>query len=223
MSTANGRIRKGLCLRLAPLLGFGLAATIFIIFKVLSKRPEFFKEPPKGDTPPPWWIRLMLIGTCTGVSWFHGSNDGQKGIGLVMLILIALVPGQYTVNPAFDAAKIEKTLVLIESSRDVLAKPAFEGNKKAEEAAERLEKVDRILEETKSLSSLPYAEQETLRVESLKAASAIKKAAKDEDASADNRKILADTEKGSKGAVEFVALWVIVAVALALGVGTMVG
>lgn len=165
----------------------------------------------------------MLIGTCTGVSWFHGSSDGQKGIGLVMLILIALLPGQYTVNPAFDATKIEKTLVLIESSRDVLAKPAFEGNKKAEEAAERLEKVDRILEETKSLSSLPYAEQETLRVESLKAASAIKKAAKDEDASADNRKILADTEKGSKGAVEFVAIWVIVAVALALGVGTMVG
>lgn len=165
----------------------------------------------------------MLIDTCSGVSWIHGSNDGQKGIGLVMLILIALVPGQYTVNPAFEAAKIEKTLVLIESSRDVLAKPAFAGNKKAEEAAERLEKVDHILEETKSLSALPHAEQETLRVEILKAASAIKKAAKDEDASAGDKNILADTENGVKGAVEFVALWVIVAVALALGVGTMVG
>ena len=212
---------KGLAL--APLLGFGLAATIFILFKVLSKRPEFFKEPPKGDTPPPWWIRLMLIGTCTGVSWFHGSNDGQKGIGLVMLILIALVPGQYTVNPAFDAAKIEKTLVLIESGRVVLAKPAFSGNKKAEEASERLEKIDHILEESTSLSALPHAEQETLRVEILKAASAIKKAAKDEDASAADKKVLADTEKGIKGAVEFVAIWVIVAVALALGIGTMVG
>lgn len=62
-----------------------------------------------------------------------------------------------------------------------------------------------------------------MRVEILKAASAIKKAAKDEDATADDKKVLADTEKGIKGAVEFVALWVIVAVALALGIGTMVG
>jgi hypothetical protein len=92
-----------------------------------------------------------------------------------MLILIALVPGQSTVNPAFDAAKIEKTLVLIESGRDVLAKPAFAGNNKAEAAAERLEKVDHIPEETKSLSTLPHAEQETLRVEILKAASAIRR------------------------------------------------
>ena len=57
-------------------------------------------ESPKGNEPPPFWIRALLILTCTGVSFGHGSNDGQKGMGLIMLILIGTVPTAYALNHA---------------------------------------------------------------------------------------------------------------------------
>ena len=81
----------GLSLLISPLIGFALAAGLLILLKRLVKNPELY-HPPDGDKPPPWWIRAILILTCTGVSFAHGSNDGQKGIGLIMLILIGLVP-----------------------------------------------------------------------------------------------------------------------------------
>lgn len=210
-------------LAFAPLIGFGVAAIIFILCKVISKRPEFFAEPPKGDAVPPWWIRAVLIGTCTGVSWFHGSNDGQKGIGLTMLILITLMPSQFSVNPNYAAKDITKTLTAISSAQAVLGKPEFVDNKKAVEAAERLTKIDQLLAGKLHLTDLSADDQSALRVETLKSASALKKAAAVDNVSTDDKKVLLDTEKAIKGTVEFVAPWVTVAVALALGCGTMVG
>ena len=67
--------------------------------------PALFGEP-KGDQPPPWWIRGILILTCTLVSFFHGSNDGQKGMGLIMLILIGTVPTAYALNRALPDSQI---------------------------------------------------------------------------------------------------------------------
>ncbi|TIU43262.1 MAG: inorganic phosphate transporter, partial [Mesorhizobium sp.] len=64
-------------------------------------------EAPKGKTPPPWWIRALLIFTCTGVSFAHGSNDGQKGMGLIMLILIGVVPTAYALNRTPDINYLE--------------------------------------------------------------------------------------------------------------------
>ncbi len=66
--------------------------------KALIRVPELYREPPKGQPPSPW-IRLLLVLTCTGVSFAHGSNDGQKGMGLIMLILIGIIPGVYALNP----------------------------------------------------------------------------------------------------------------------------
>src|SRR5665213_2383599 len=91
----------GKALLLSPLFGFALAACLLFVLKtVLAKAtPALFGEP-KGDQPPPWWIRGILILTCTLVSFFHGSNDGQKGMGLIMLILIGTVPTAYALNRA---------------------------------------------------------------------------------------------------------------------------
>ena len=89
----------GLSLLISPLIGFALAAGLLILLKRLVKNPELY-HPPDGDKPPPWWIRGILILTCTGVSFAHGSNDGQKGVGLIMLILIGLVPSHYALNMA---------------------------------------------------------------------------------------------------------------------------
>ncbi len=92
--------KVGLTLLVSPIFGFCLAAGLFwLMKKVLASKPELF-EAPKGEQPPPMWIRALLILTCTGVSFFHGSNDGQKGMGLIMLILVGVVPMAYGLNHA---------------------------------------------------------------------------------------------------------------------------
>src|SRR5215831_1891656 len=99
----------GKALLLSPLFGFALAAILLLILRsvLLRVTPTLFGEP-KGDQAPPWWIRGILILTCTLVSFFHGSNDGQKGMGLIMLILIGTVPTAYALNRALPASQIEQ-------------------------------------------------------------------------------------------------------------------
>jgi PiT family inorganic phosphate transporter len=72
---------------------------LFLLSKWTIRYPALY-EAPKDNTPPPWPIRLLLIFTCSGVSFSHGSNDGQKGMGLIMLILIGTVPTAYALNHA---------------------------------------------------------------------------------------------------------------------------
>src|ERR1700722_11402020 len=91
----------GKALLLSPLFGFALAAVLLFVLKtaLAHATPALFAEP-KGDQPPPWWIRGILILTCTLVSFFHASNEGKKGLGLIMLILIGTVPTAYALNHA---------------------------------------------------------------------------------------------------------------------------
>ncbi len=89
----------GKSLVLSPIFGFILASLLFLFMKAVIRDKRFY-EAPKGTEPPPFWIRGLLILTCTGVSFFHGSNDGQKGMGLIMLILIGTVPTTYALNHA---------------------------------------------------------------------------------------------------------------------------
>src|ERR1700759_4648027 len=84
-------------LLLSPVIGFAMAALLFLLFKLLAPDPRLYKAP-EGTAPPPFYIRLLLIGTCGGVRYFHGSNDGQKGMGLIMLILVGTVPTAYALN-----------------------------------------------------------------------------------------------------------------------------
>jgi PiT family inorganic phosphate transporter len=96
----------GKALLLSPLFGFALAAVLLLLLRVIVRNAALYAEP-KGDQPPPWWIRGILITTCTLVSFFHGSNDGQKGMGLIMLILIGTVPTAYALNRAMPTSQIE--------------------------------------------------------------------------------------------------------------------
>src|ERR1700683_4937340 len=95
----------GKALLFSPLFGFCLAAILLLVVKFVIPNKELFAEP-KGDQPPPAWIRGILILTCTLVSFFHGSNDGQKGMGLIMLILIGTVPTAYALNRALPESQI---------------------------------------------------------------------------------------------------------------------
>ena len=90
--------KVGQQLLLSPLVGFGLAFTLLTIAKAVIPDKRLYQAP-DGTTPPPFWIRCLLVLTCTGVSFAHGSNDGQKGMGLIMLILVGIVPTAYALEP----------------------------------------------------------------------------------------------------------------------------
>ncbi len=102
-------------LLISPLLGFALAGILILLSKRLFRFPSLY-EAPKGNEPPPWPIRALMVGTCTGVSFFHGSNDGQKGMGLIMLILIGTVPTAYALNHAVSPAEVQSFIAASEQA-----------------------------------------------------------------------------------------------------------
>src|SRR6202023_4423316 len=91
-----------------------------LLIKVVIKDPRLF-EAPKGDSPPPFWIRSLLVLTCTGVSFAHGSNDGQKGMGLIMLILIGTVPTAYALNRSMPDSQIAVFQKASDAASNVIA------------------------------------------------------------------------------------------------------
>jgi PiT family inorganic phosphate transporter len=109
----------GFSLLLAPVFGFVLAYLLLRIFKWMTPKAAIH-EAPTNDKPPPWHIRAVLLLTCTGVSFGHGSNDGQKGIGLIMLILIGLLPGHYALNLDFGQDEIRATVDVAEGLEALL-------------------------------------------------------------------------------------------------------
>jgi PiT family inorganic phosphate transporter len=212
---------KGLAL--APMVGFLGAALLFTLLAKVVRQRELFREPPKGSAPPPWPIRLLLIATCTGVSYAHGSNDGQKGIGLIMLILIALMPGRFAVNPHLNAGQLGETVAVVRQADALLAEGTLSKHEKASDTRERLGRIVSAIEGKSSLSALAQDERSELRVDALKAASSLKKLAKADGVSKDQAKLLDKCQASVRSTVEFVEAWVTVAVAFALGIGTMVG
>ena len=92
----------------SPLIGFVVAAgLLLLVAKVVLRNPALFKAP-EGKAPPPRWIRGLLVLTCTGVSFAHGSNDGQKGMGLIVLILVGIVPAAFALNLQHDAPTLRQ-------------------------------------------------------------------------------------------------------------------
>src|SRR6202451_509945 len=101
----------GETLLVSPLIGFSAAYLLLTILKVSIKIPALYKEP-EGNKPPPLWIRGLLILTCSGVSFFHGGNDGQKGMGLIMLILIGKVPTAYALNRTMHEEDVDNFVAI---------------------------------------------------------------------------------------------------------------
>jgi len=114
----------GTALVLSPLIGFGLAAGLLVLARILIPSRELY-EPPQGDRPPPWWIRALLIGTCTGVSFAHGSNDGQKGMGLIMLVLIGIVPTAYALDMRASSRDVAATVEAARRLEQELSDPGI--------------------------------------------------------------------------------------------------
>jgi PiT family inorganic phosphate transporter len=234
----------GYALLLSPLFGFVLAAILLLVLKFVVRNPALYAEP-KGDQPPPWWIRGILILTCTLVSFFHGSNDGQKGMGLIMLILIGTVPTAYALNRTMSISQMEqfhKTSLaasrVIEQKAagyNVLGDPrpavtAFVAQRRISEGtypslAVLVREIATQVNQYGSFAKMPAEAVGNTRNDMYLASEAIRFLMKDKenDLSPDEVAIL-NAYKGSlDNATKFIPLWVKIAVAIALGLGTMVG
>jgi PiT family inorganic phosphate transporter len=234
----------GQALLISPLIGFGIAALLFIAMKLLVRSKALYQEP-KNGVPPPLWIRALLIFTCTGVSFAHGSNDGQKGMGLIMLILIGTVPTAYALNRAvpqsytaeFHASADAAYAALHGPKTPAMTAPdarkavtTYIADKKfapttTPALATLVKDIERQVDEYGSLAKVPAAAVENVRNDMYLASEAIKRLGKDKTANlADDDKKALDTYKKSLDAgTRFIPTWVKIAVAFALGLGTMVG
>jgi PiT family inorganic phosphate transporter len=230
-------------LLLSPIIGFVLAALLFFVFKLLARDPRLYKAP-EGTAPPPLYIRCLLILTCGGVSYFHGSNDGQKGMGLIMLILVGTVPTAYALNHAVDSKTVQAFTVSSTQTAGMLQKYA-DPNVTIGDAQPELEAfvadhkfttrtplaleqmIINIRNEANAYGSLgktPPEMQANIRNQMYLTSSSIallpKYGPKLSDADA---KQLVSYRAYLDRSTKFIPTWVKVAVALALGMGTMIG
>jgi PiT family inorganic phosphate transporter len=231
---------------LSPLIGFAVAALLLLLLKSLLRIPALY-EAPSGNTPPPWWIRLLLIGTCTGVSFAHGSNDGQKGMGLIVLILVGIVPTAFALkmNASGDAlSKISGAAVAFERPLEQLVAAAaapvdvdaahkqltgyLRTGKSADAALPSLvtanKRVIAGMAGVTSLSTIPAAERRSLRLDIYLVSETLARMAKAKQLPTGlDAKQAGDYQKQLKTLTNYIPNWVKVAVALALGLGTMIG
>jgi PiT family inorganic phosphate transporter len=210
----------GLSLILSPLIGFGAAAALMWFIKNVLKAEALFHIPKGENDKPPILVRLLLITTCTLVSFFHGSNDGQKGVGLLMLILIAFLPAKFAVNHAVSNDKIMASL---NKTEQVMSRV-----NPTEAASKGL-----VLKLDSAVTSLKAQETSTTdTAKTYKFRKAVKSVVKDLDAVMADKHIelapadatvLKSASKDLTGLTDFAPIWVIATISISLGIGTMIG
>lgn len=230
---------------MAPLLGFGAALLLMFVLRMVARNPKLYSTP-DADAPPPKGIRALLIFTCTAVSFSHGSNDGQKGMGLIMLILIGCAPTAYALNrtlpasstPAFVQTANRATAAFDARSGGIVLNPAEARatltqalqQRKAEgpKVFAALETVSKNLTDRVasygSLSAVPAEATYNVRNDMYLVLDTTKLATKKAEAfQPDENKAFKDYQKSLEAGTRFIPLWVKIVVALALGLGTMIG
>ena len=231
---------------ISPLIGFGLAAIVFLLFKAFIKDKRLY-EAPEGTAPPPFGIRALLVLTCTGVSFAHGSNDGQKGMGLIMLILVGTVPTAYALNHAVDKGNVQTFAAVSTQVAGALSNYVPAGTPPAipQQAGLTLEHfvsdhkfhpetmaalqsmVTTIRDEAVgygSLGSVPQTMQANVRNQMYLTSETMRLLPKFGPKMAETDVKPIENYKGFLDrSTKYIPTWVKVAVALALGLGTMVG
>ena len=231
----------------SPIVGFVGSALLLLLMKFVIRTPALYQEP-KTDAPPPWWIRGLLILTCTGVSFAHGGNDGQKGMGLIMLILIGAAPTAYALNrtmpdsatPAFVASAAAAQGVFAAHAAGQPVADARRGPRRGRRGAAHPQgrrrrrstrrsivisaDISQQVQEYGSLKLVPAAATPNLRNDMYLAGDAMRLIGKaktgfDKPTAAALKSFQGQLEHGTR----FIPIWVKVGVAIALGLGTMVG
>ena len=234
----------GKSLLLSPVVGFICAALLLMACKALIPNKALY-EAPKGNEPPPFYIRALLVLTCTGVSFFHGSNDGQKGMGLIMLILIGTVPTAYAVNHAVTTQQTADFVAVSTQTADALShyvSPSAVVGDSRDEVTDYIRTkqftpntmlalrglvngIGTEMAQYKQLKAVPQDQVRNFRNDMYVVSEALrlmKKTGEPKFSAADSA-VIANYKKHIDNATKFIPTWVKVAVALALGLGTMIG
>jgi len=233
----------GETLLVSPLVGFSAAFLLLKILRSIIKIPALYKEP-EGNKPPPLWIRGLLVLTCTGVSFFHGGNDGQKGMGLIMLILIGTVPTAYALNRTMHEEDVARFVTISSQAQTALAHYGT-GPAPADPHAAVLEivrtrsvdpqtlpaitalaaSVDAQVNGYHSLDKVPAGSMINIRNDMYLVSEGLRLVSKSHSipVSDTDKATLAGYKKQLDNATKFIPTWVKVAVAIALGLGTMIG
>jgi len=231
----------------SPVVGFVASALLLLLMKFTIRAPTLYQEP-KSDAPPPWWIRGLLILTCSGVSFAHGGNDGQKGMGLIMLILIGAAPTAYALNrtmpasltPAFVASAQQAEAVLAKNALgqpvvapDVARKVVGDGLRTRKLATPQVYAALNVVtadiivqvQQYGSIKQVPAADTPNMRNDMYLVGDALRLLGKDTTAKIDKpgQATLKKFQGQLEGGTRFIPIWVKIGVAIALGLGTMVG
>ena len=236
---------------MAPLIGFGASFLLLRVMKLVARDPKLYNAP-ATDAPPPRGIRALLIFTCTAVSFAHGGNDGQKGMGLIMLILIGCAPTAYALNrtmpesatPAFvqsvnaaagafaahagpDAGPVD-----LNASRAILTSALKTRHADTPQVYGAVTALSRDLGARigsfGSLDKVPAAATPNLRNDMYLLLDSARLATKDKEKAAktfntDELSAIKSYQSNLERGTRYIPTWVKITVALALGLGTMVG
>lgn len=229
----------GLSLLVSPLFGFSVAALLLLAMRRFVSDRRLF-EPPSDAAPPPGWIRALLVSTCAGVSFAHGSNDGQKGVGLIMLILIGIVPAGFALDLAAPPDRIEEAVAALRETERLLTPVAVattapgatpEGAARGEvagpsagtRARATAARVRAMLEGRTSLKDVPREQRFAVRAGLVELREQLEEGAASGEIKPPVRGELQARVERTRVIVDYAPTWVLVAVALALGTGTMIG
>jgi PiT family inorganic phosphate transporter len=234
----------GYALLLSPLFGFCVAAILLLTLKLVVRNPALYSAP-MGNQPPPWWIRGILILTCSGVSFAHGSNDGQKGMGLIMLILIGTLPTAYALNRAMPVSQVEEFRANSAAAAEVIERQAagfnilgnprpavtvYVSRRQINEGtypslAVLVREISKQVDEYGSLAKVPAEAVGNTRNDMYLTSEAIRFLLKDKENNLNQTEVakLNAYKKSLDNSTKFIPLWVKIAVAVALGLGTMIG
>ena len=222
-------------LLISPILGFAGAGLLYLLVRKLIRDPHLYEAPHEGK-PPAGWVRGLLILTCSGVSFSHGTNDGQKSIGLIMLTIIGLMPATFALNPA-DPAGIRALPSYAAQAQPLVERYGDGSRKDALDAAQRLQAAGPVLgSDQKPVSSAPQstdpgagaqpdpiATRSGIRAEVYTLVEELKAIGKNKQVSPEDRALAAKLRGGMHAAVEYAPWWVRMLSAVCLGLGTMIG
>jgi len=206
-------------LLVSPLLGFSLALVLYKVMAGIVHDERAF-EPPREGQVPPFWMRALLFLTCTGVSLSHGTNDGQKSIGLIMLTVIGLVPPAYALNLSLDGKQLHQVADRMQAAADLIRRGGSERKQQGIDSANSLRST---LANLKSPTDIPGGERAAVRKQFNQVLAALRAAESSRSLSKGDRAKAKSVHDDIMKSVEYAPWWVRILSALCLGLGTMVG
>lgn len=217
----------GITLLVSPVFGFVLAFLMLLLLRKTVKKKSLFREP-KEKKAPPFWIRSILLITCTLVSFFHGSNDGQKGVGLVMIILIGLVPAKFALDHSKKPEQLLTNIYVIERGISHIDSTSLDAKNKLQLASVKKEIAD-IQIKLSTLSDFSLLEAKAsfaVRKDILRISKEVKTLLKEPSLTGlteAQKQIVLQEVAQANTITEYAPWWVILMISIALGLGTMIG